>query len=546
MLVAALVLVQCWTVTAAEEPAPPGRETENQPPVVTVDIPLQSLPEDNPGNEGYRLVNLSIYFDDDGGVENLIYNIACETNRSHIDGWVDGHFLSFATPTKDWYGQEMFRARATDGEGLWTESNNFTVRVDPVIEPLRFLPLPEIDVDAQSEWFFDLDKYIVDMEYGFEGLHLATNSSFFRVDGLRLFINYTVYYVEVPFLDPVLLNASNPSSKAEAVLTVRVWPRGHFWNPFEQPRQIVMTQDQNYSLDLSTAVMCNETPLPKLTWSTLAGTNGSSPLLNFSVQNKTTIILTPSRHRSGNGTITLTASDGKVRTRTFTLPVHIVPVFSPDRIVMVRTMTVNQSESTGFNLTVDGPNDDLTFWTNSTLFSVDKNGRTYYRFGKPGQDDVGKWHIGFCVTWVHDASVVLRWNLSLTVVNVNDPPDIALIIEPGHGKRVRGQMLTFECIARDIDSDHLNVTWYSDGIAFANGSTVHYSGLAPGVHQIHVNVSDGEYSITSRAITLTVLPELPTENVERLDYALIVGILAMLCLLAVAMGAALSRANKKP
>jgi len=541
MLVAALVLVQCWAVTTAEEPAPPGRETENQPPVLTGEIPLQNLLEDNPGNEGYHLINLSVYFDDDGGVENLIYNVACQTNLSHIRAGVDGHFLSFTTPTKDWYGQEQFRVRATDGEGLWTESNDFTVRVNPVTEPLRFLALPEIDVEVGSEWFFDLDKYIVDPDYGLEGLCLTTNSSSVRIDGLRLYINYSYTPEEVPFLDRVLLNASNPAGHTEAVLTIKVWPHGNFLNPFEHPWEIVMMQDTNHSEELSGAILGNETPFPKLTWKASPGTDGSSSLLDCSVQVKTTLTVTPARHRYGNGTLTLSATDTVGWTRKCTMKVRIIPVFSPDRIVIIRNLTVYEKQSVGFRLVVDDPNDDLAFWTNSTMFVVSRNGGVGFI---PAQKDVGEWRIRFCVTYVPNQSLVAKWELRLTVLNVNDPPDLALLLEPRGGRKyVAGQGIRFECIASDIDRDPLNCTWYSDGKAVAYGMTANYAGLAPGVHYIFVNVSDGEHSITSRAVKVTVEPK---TSVEETDYSIILGVMLVVFVLAGVMGVVLIFSNKKP
>jgi hypothetical protein len=104
----------------------------NTPPVLKAEIPLCMFPEDNEGDKGHHLLNLSEYFDDDGGAEKLEYSVVHESNSSHVKATVDGCFLSFSAQQENWNGEETIRARATDGMGLHADSNNFTVRVTAV------------------------------------------------------------------------------------------------------------------------------------------------------------------------------------------------------------------------------------------------------------------------------------------------------------------------------------------------------------------------------------------------------------------------------
>src|SRR5512137_862252 len=158
----------------------------NTPPVLVINIPLQNFPEDNLNNKGYRLINLSKYFKDDLFNDRLSYSIVYETDPSHILGTVEGNFLSFTTPTKDWYGQERFAVRATDPLGLWVNSNNFTVRVTPVDDPPVVSPVPDVTVVAGEELSYDLSPYISDVDTPHAVLNLRTDSPYATPAGLAM------------------------------------------------------------------------------------------------------------------------------------------------------------------------------------------------------------------------------------------------------------------------------------------------------------------------------------------------------------------------
>ncbi len=105
-------------------------------------------------------------------------------------------------------------------------------------------------------------------------------------------------------------------------------------------------------------------------------------------------------------------------------------------------------------------------------------------------------------------------NITIVVINTNDPPSAPEILQPLNGSEVReGENVTFEVRVSDPDmkvGEVLTVEWSSsisghmrrmtskDELLFTTDE------LTPGVHRINVTVDDGEYSASSW-VELTVL-----------------------------------------
>jgi hypothetical protein len=106
----------------------------NMAPNMLMPVPDLSFPEDT---DAIGLYNVSGHFSDEGPVT---WSISYEEDPSTLHGTMDGPLLNFLTPAENWNGRRQFRVRATDDEGLSTDSNTFTVEVTPVDDPPFLAP----------------------------------------------------------------------------------------------------------------------------------------------------------------------------------------------------------------------------------------------------------------------------------------------------------------------------------------------------------------------------------------------------------------------
>jgi hypothetical protein len=531
MMVAVMVLAQCWTAAAADKTEGQAKGRENQPPVLTVNIPLQNFMENNIGNRGYHLVNLSKYFSDDGGVENLTYSVVFATDPAHICATVDGQFLNFTAPTLDWYGQEKFRVRATDSEGLYAESNNFTVRVTPGPSEHGILPLPTVRVNWDEERFFDLTPYVTDVDSKLENMVSRTNSSFVWAKGPTLFIKYPI---DEPGGD-VCVTVNDSIDESHANLKVVVMPGEH--------RAIVnfnisMNEDGIFQEILSYLGPLN----PNVVWRIDSYHAGNPPAFNASFINNDTLRVEGQLHRYGTGKINATVSVPGGNNWQYCFNVTISCLGVSHRLVQITQVNATEHQNVRFRLIKGDPWDDLVFWTYSTIFNITPDGWVNFT---PDQKEVGEWRIFYTVSI--DKFDTARRDFNLTVLNVNDPPENATILKPKNWDRfTAGEKITLEANATDVDGDQLYYRWFfTDGILFATGQECSISKWTVGRIYIFVNVSDGEYSIDSPEITITVMPK-PDTTVEGPNYRVIGAVLLMVCILAAAMGAALYLSDRKP
>jgi hypothetical protein len=112
----------------------------NLAPVLIDDIPHLHFPEDT---DAVHLIDLEEFFWDDWDDGLLAFEVTYEEDAQKIHAVVDGRYLTFTTPTENWYGTERFRVRAIDRGGLWAPSNLFCITVDPVNDPPVLAPIPD-------------------------------------------------------------------------------------------------------------------------------------------------------------------------------------------------------------------------------------------------------------------------------------------------------------------------------------------------------------------------------------------------------------------
>jgi hypothetical protein len=91
---------------------------------------------------------------------------------------------------------------------------------------------------------------------------------------------------------------------------------------------------------------------------------------------------------------------------------------------------------------------------------------------------------------VSDGEDQVEVNLTIVVVDVNDPPVITFL-HPENGTKVKeGKRLVLSVTTEDEDGDHLTVTWTEDGEVIGDGPRPEVK-LKPGKHVITVVVDDG-------------------------------------------------------
>ena len=345
----------------------------NTPPVAFANVPLQNFPEDNQGNKGFHLVNLAKYFKDDLFTEQLSYAIIYETDPSHILGTVDGQFLSFTTPTPDWYGQERFAVRASDPLGLWVNSNNFTVRVMPVNDaPRLFLPT-EITVTEAMEHYFDLTPYVTDVDSKLDQMLVTTNSSYIRVDGLGIYLNYSTGMTG----ETVRITVNDTIDQAST--SIKVLVEEYIAPPViikQSPWEIMMTEDTDYTEDLTDYAVDQKTPSSDIVWNVTAVSSGNPPLFNAFIINKHTLKIVPAANANGRGTLVLVAINqgGKEDSRTVSVSIQAVndrPLVTKIPDVRMLAGTSKSIDLSRYITDVDNPISDLRLSSSSPLVSVD-------------------------------------------------------------------------------------------------------------------------------------------------------------------------------
>ncbi len=109
--------------------------------------------------------------------------------------------------------------------------------------------------------------------------------------------------------------------------------------------------------------------------------------------------------------------------------------------------------------------------------------------------------------------------LIVMVENVNDPPEMPVILRPTNGTVVSMEsVLRFDVIVYDPDVEFgqaLNVTFISNAtgvlktIKTSSVASFSYTGLPPGVHRISVLVTDGRYSSNAWLEVTVIEPSLP-------------------------------------
>ncbi len=230
------------------------------------------------------------------------------------------------------------------------------------------------------------------------------------------------------------------------------------------------------------------------------------------------VTLTPDNDWFGQEGATFVASDGQLSQSQTVLitvtPVNDAPWFTTLNGEPITTDPVEFEFLQGGSLVItvgaeDVEGDRLAFSVNTTSVVVDPTtGEMRY---EPSSDFVGT--LRFALTMWDEASqnVKVRLNITIAVLNVNDPPGEPRITNPRQGDKFKANTslaLIGACTDPDTQFGQvLNFTWFWNGTnLIGHGTNLMTRFLEPGNYTITLRVTDGEFSSES-SVAIVVEPK---------------------------------------
>jgi len=480
---------------------------------LTIDYTFKDLPPTFvPGNLRYEidedtnataLINLRSYFNDDKGVNNLVFTVIWEEDASRLHAALnaDGYHVDISTMLKDWNGQERFRVNASDASGQSIESNNFTVVVNPVNDGPKLKQPANLGAREGTLFEYSLNATDVDLASDpEEKLTFSTNATYMTLNADTGKLSFTPKNSDVGphgFWVRVTDKAGLCDTKTIS-LTVENLNNPPTLLPIDD---ITTNEDEPFSMKVSATDPDLDIGLDELTF------EDNSSL--FQIAKNGTIAFTPQNKDVGFYMVSVTVKDSGGLTDTKNFTITVVNVNDPPKINPVANMTVNEDEKVSFKVTAtdEDVGDTLSFKDDSPLFDITPAGLVNFT---PLQKDVGI-HT-FNITVTDAGGLKASFQMTITVLNVNDPP-VAKIKSPANGTAYNfGANITFEGNATDVDGDVLTFSWSDNGAALGTGQSFSSKKLTAGKHTISLTVSDGTVEVPGGTIEITVKAKKPAEK----------------------------------
>jgi hypothetical protein len=181
----------------------------------------------------------------------------------------------------------------------------------------------------------------------------------------------------------------------------------------------------------------------------------------------------------------------------------ITPVNAAPRWGVIPTWSITEEQEATLDLAqyLSDENDDVT---GLTLVCDDDTITVDGLLLKALYDEaIEDWTIGLKIS---DGEDDLDTEVTVHIVNVNDPPSI-VSLSPENGSSFKeGKIITFTVITSDEDGDEIMVTWTSDGVTLGTKTTLGTRDLKPGSQVVKVIISDG-LDTTEEEITVVIKKE---------------------------------------
>jgi hypothetical protein len=340
----------------------------NLPPEYSRYITIASFPEDTSAD---RLIDLNAAFTDDLFQDTLSYSVIYESDPGHIAAKVDGHYLSFTTPTRDWFGQERFMVRATDELGLSVESRPFTVKVAPVNDPAVVRFIPDMWLTENTGRLYDLEPFVSDVDTPLDRLTVTAPEDRVSVEGLKLY----VFFPSGAESEDLGLVVNDGIANTTAVLAVHVV--GVNLPPALAGIPPVTTDEDNETqLDLSGLAYDRETPAEAMRWNVTAVMAGDPPIFDCLMLPNGTVRILPRPDAFGQGAFEVAAADGEGQVAAGTVTVTVRPVNDPPVLSALPQPSITVGASGSVDLAsylrdVDNPLQQLKVQTGSPVAIVE-------------------------------------------------------------------------------------------------------------------------------------------------------------------------------
>ncbi len=218
---------------------------------------------------------------------------------------------------------------------------------------------------------------------------------------------------------------------------------------------------------------------------------------------------TPGNNDVGLWWVDVTVHDGNGGTANSHFVLEVTNINDPPVINTTDLTEVKQDDlySVVYNATDIDPDDELHWFllTNASWLQWGADNNTLY--GTPDNGDVGTYNVSINVS--DDSGEQDRRVFTLTVLNVNDPPDSAAILSPtNESVFFLGDIISFTGRGSDPDELHgdmLNCTWHSNVSGLLGyGENLSVPELEVGVHRIMFSVTDLAGRTANTTILLTV------------------------------------------
>jgi hypothetical protein len=466
----------------------------NLPPEAMPPVPLIELDEE--GN-GTGLLDLWEHFSDDGGTANLTLGIVYQQDSSKVLARMnpDGHRVDFQLPTPYWYGEQKFRARATDQYGLWTETQNFTVRVRFVNHPpvLRPVGAPSAVAGIPFEWTFRASD--PDMQFNpEEGLAFSLNSSLLVMDPGTGRATFTPQKRDIGDHPMMVTVTDHYGASASRNFTLRVENENSPPRITDNATAFAVEEDSRFSHRFTAEDPDIETGQDSLFWSV------NTTL--FTISPDGWVNWTPDDRDIGTHRFKVMVTDRAGLYDEKNLTIDVSSRDEPPVILPLANMTVDEDRDVKFkiNVTDQDAGDTFTYSSDWPLLSINATGWATFR---ADDRDIGA-HI-VTITVRDRSNLTATATMTITVRAVNEAPSNVTIVSPANGTKFKqGALVMFGGNASDEDGDALNYTWLSDGMVIGHGKSFSTKALGPGKHEITLSVSDGSLTASSAPVQIEI------------------------------------------
>ena len=472
-------------------------------------FPLSSIPDVIMNENDIASINMASYFKDPDA-DALAYSVTGQdANLKAAFNSTSGNIDII--PAAHWYGAEILTVSADDLFG-GVSSLTVNVTVNSVNDiPFVKKPIGEIKMfQGGTDTSIDLSKVFWDYDVPFgDALNYSVSDNGSVQVGIdpsgKITLTDPVEFYGVQYMNFTATDSDSTSAVALAKITVT-----HVNQPPRvktRPGPVTVNERQTASLDMSNTFSdLDGDPI------TLIPTGMTKIMVSIDPTTLNVSFKAPETPYTFSEDIKFTAQDDKGFGDNFVI-VHVTdlamndpPYFksvSPDGAV-----TMTETGLAEFSITaldVDSPELNYTWYLDGKDLDVADNTYDY----QTTYDSAGNHQLKVVVD---DGELTATHTWNITVLNKNRDPTNVKITSPKTGEPfMQYTEVGFDGSATDPDKDPLTYSWQDGNKEIGTDPSITTTGLKPGSHTIVLEVSDGNSSVRSKAVTITITPNSPPQ-----------------------------------